>query len=46
MGLSSDVGSLEVGKLADVLVVDGDPTVETAALSRVAAVFLGGQRLA
>jgi len=43
MGIAHEVGSLEVGKLADVLVVDGDPSVDTSALSRVKAVFLGGR---
>ena len=42
MGVAHDVGSLEVGKLADLLVVDGDPSVDTSALTRVKAVFLGG----
>jgi imidazolonepropionase-like amidohydrolase len=45
MGLARDVGSLEVGKLADLLVIDGDPTVDVAALSRVVGVFLGGARV-
>jgi imidazolonepropionase-like amidohydrolase len=42
MGIAAEVGSLEVGKLADLLVVDGDPSIATSALSRVKAVFLGG----
>jgi imidazolonepropionase-like amidohydrolase len=42
MGVARDVGSLEVGKLADLLLVDGDPTTDTTALTRVSAVFLGG----
>ncbi len=45
MGVARDVGSLEVGKLADVLVVDGDPSVDTTALSRVSDVFLSGVRI-
>ena len=42
MGLARGVGSLEVGKLADLLVIDGDPTADVAALGRVVGVFLGG----
>jgi imidazolonepropionase-like amidohydrolase len=45
MGLAADVGSLEQGKLADLLVVNGDPTVSTTALKNVVAVFLGGERV-
>jgi imidazolonepropionase-like amidohydrolase len=45
MGLDRDVGSLEPGKCADLLLVEGDPTRETSALSRVRAVFLGGTRV-
>lgn len=42
MGLDHEVGSLEPGKLADALVVEGDPTVDPLALKRVRRVFLGG----
>lgn len=42
MGLDDDVGSLESGKQADLLLVDGDPTGDIMALEQVAAVFLGG----
>ena len=45
MGVDRDVGSLEPGKLADLLLVRGDPTVDVTALSEVGAVFLGGQRV-
>jgi imidazolonepropionase-like amidohydrolase len=45
MGMVRDVGSLEPGKLADVLVIDGDPTTDVSALSRVVAVWLGGQQI-
>jgi imidazolonepropionase-like amidohydrolase len=44
MGVEKDVGSLEVGKYADVLIVDGDPAVDVSALSKVVAVWLGGRR--
>jgi imidazolonepropionase-like amidohydrolase len=39
------VGTLEPGKQADVLVVDGDPTMNIDDLSRVADVFQDGQRV-
>lgn len=39
------VGTLEVGKQADVLVVNGDPTREIAALRNVTDVFLAGERV-
>lgn len=45
MGVDRDVGSLEPGKLADLLLVAGDPTADVRALTRVAAVFLGGERI-
>jgi imidazolonepropionase-like amidohydrolase len=46
IGRDTDVGTLTPGKLADLVVVDGDPTRDVGALSRVVAVFLGGDRLA
>ncbi len=39
------VGTLEVGKEADLLVVDGDPTRDIMDLTRVAAVFKAGDRV-
>jgi imidazolonepropionase-like amidohydrolase len=45
MGLDRDVGSLEPNKYADLLLVDGDPTTDVSALSRVAGVWLGGKRV-
>jgi imidazolonepropionase-like amidohydrolase len=45
IGLGGEVGSLEVGKQADLLLTDGDPSVDISALKRVGAVFLGGQRV-
>ncbi len=43
--VEDSVGSLEVGKLADVLVVDGDPSRDVMALANVADVFLGGAKV-
>ena len=45
IGCDQLVGSLEVGKQADLLVVAGDPTMDIAALRSVKAVFLAGERL-
>lgn len=45
MRVDRDAGSLSPGKLADLLLVEGDPTTETAALTRVRGVFIGGQRV-
>ena len=43
--VNDDVGTLEVGKQADVLVVNGDPTREIADLRHVADVFLAGSKI-
>ena len=43
--LNLDAGTLEAGKQADVLVVDGDPSVDLECLRNVAAVFKGGNRI-
>ena len=43
--LDADVGTLEPGKRADVLIVDGDPTQDVGALWNVADVYLDGQRV-
>lgn len=42
IGVSSITGTLEVGKEADVLVVQGNPAEELRALTQVLTVFLGG----
>jgi imidazolonepropionase-like amidohydrolase len=44
-GVGDLVGSVEAGKRADVLVVDGDPLSDLGALSRVRAVFKDGRRV-
>ena len=43
IGLSDDLGTIEPGKIADLVAFDGDPTRDVTALSRVKAVFQGGQ---
>jgi imidazolonepropionase-like amidohydrolase len=35
IGLEDEVGTLEVGKIADILVVDGDPLKDISALSNI-----------
>jgi imidazolonepropionase-like amidohydrolase len=48
MGRSDDLGAVEAGKLADLLIVDGDPSADITALSRrqPAAVLKGGEVVA
>jgi imidazolonepropionase-like amidohydrolase len=45
MGVDSDVGTIQPGKFADMLLADGDATEDVEVLGRVAAVFFGGTRL-
>ena len=45
LGIDDTVGTLEVGKEADVIVVDGDPADSISDLSNVADVFMAGQRI-
>jgi imidazolonepropionase-like amidohydrolase len=45
IGFGDQLGTLEPGKLADLIAVDGDPSRDVAALSRVRAVFQGGRRV-
>lgn len=44
-GVEEKVGSIETGKLADILVVNGDPLTDVAAIRHVEAVFKGGKRV-
>jgi len=43
LGWQEDVGTLQIGRWGDVVIVDGDPTDEIAAIKRVHAVFKGGR---
>jgi len=43
MGLEKDSGTVEVGKRADVIVVDGNPLDNISDIRKVSAVFTGGR---
>ena len=43
MGVSKDIGVIAPGKLADMILVDGDPTKEIRDLHKVATVIKGGK---
>ena len=42
-GQASSLGTLEAGKLADIIIVNGDPLADLAAMDRVIAVVKGGE---
>ena len=42
VGLSDEIGTIEAGKVADLVAVDGDPTADIGAVSRVLAVYQAG----
>jgi imidazolonepropionase-like amidohydrolase len=44
-GQEDDIGTLEVGKLADIIVVEGDPLVDLDALSSPSTIVVGGEVL-
>jgi imidazolonepropionase-like amidohydrolase len=46
IGLGEQIGTLEPGKIADLIVVDGNPTENIAALGRIKSVFQSGERVA
>jgi imidazolonepropionase-like amidohydrolase/dipeptidyl aminopeptidase/acylaminoacyl peptidase len=43
LGMDADIGSLEVGKLADLVVIDGDPTADIRQSDRVVDVMQNGR---
>ncbi len=43
VGLGQEIGTLERGKKADILIVDGDPLVDISALERVDTVLKDGE---
>jgi imidazolonepropionase-like amidohydrolase len=43
LGMENQIGSIQPGKQADLVVVDGDPTTDISALSRVRLVMLAGR---
>ena len=43
LGYAKDVGSLEIGKLADLVVLDADPTTDIRNSDKVFRVMLGGR---
>ncbi|RIK43157.1 MAG: hypothetical protein DCC58_09985, partial [Chloroflexi bacterium] len=44
-GDAADLGTLEQGKLADLVVISGDPLHDITALGNVVHVFVGGEQL-
>ena len=42
-GAADEAGTLEPGKLADILILDGDPTTDIRALLRTKLVIIGGK---
>jgi imidazolonepropionase-like amidohydrolase len=43
LGRSDEIGSIEAGKLADIIAVVGDPQSDISAMGRVAFVMKGGE---
>jgi imidazolonepropionase-like amidohydrolase len=42
LGLQNDIGTIEKGKYADIIVVDGDPLTDVKALQKVTQTMKGG----
>ncbi|MBT3603444.1 MAG: amidohydrolase family protein, partial [Candidatus Latescibacteria bacterium] len=45
IGMSDQIGTLEVGKIADLVALDGDPSKDIGVCSRIRAVFLEGTQV-
>ena len=45
IGMGDKVGTLEIGKEADILIVEGNPLKDIMNLSKVKAVFKAGERV-
>jgi imidazolonepropionase-like amidohydrolase len=46
LGLENDIGTLEDGKLADIIIVEGDPLSDISVLrdkKKIAGVYIGGE---
>ena len=43
LGVEADLGTIEVGKLADLVLIDGDPTTDLGRLAAPALVIRGGE---
>ncbi len=45
LGIADKLGTIDEGKLADLIVVDGDPSQDITLIGNVTAVFRGGERV-
>jgi imidazolonepropionase-like amidohydrolase len=45
LGLEGEIGQITPGRIADLLVVDGDPAADVTAIGRTWAVIQGGRRV-
>ena len=44
IGQTKEIGVIEQDKVADLIALDGDPTIDISAVSRVKAVFIAGEQ--